>query len=255
MIKFFRRIRRQLLSESKFSKYLLYAIGEIVLVVIGILIALSINNWNQKRRDVAEEIVILTNLKEDLKADLKGYNKTIDWLKSRQANVDSVLHYLGNPSVFVSDAKLAYWLITSGYILDYTPVYPTYTEIIGSGKLSLIESEEIKRELANYKSNFDNDVRVFTSYDKGDKKIESKALAYTSGKPDAQFYGDDYELKNKNVTIDRDRLLKDEEILALLKLNAYHTQVEINMKTIEYIPMAEALIEIIEEELSELRKI
>ena len=232
MIKFFRRIRRQLLSESKFSKYLLYAIGEIVLVVIGILIALSINNWNQKRRNVAEEIVILTNLKEDLKADIKGYNKTIDWLKSRQANVDSVLHYLGNPSVFVSDAKLAYWLITSGYILDYTPVYPTYTEIIGSGKLSLIESEEIKRELANYKSNFDNDVRVFTSYDK-----------------------DDYELKNKNVTIDRDRLLKDEEILALLKLNAYHTQVEINMKTIEYIPMAEALIEIIEEELSELRKI
>ena len=49
MIKFFRKIRQQLLNESKFKKYLLYAIGEIILVVIGILIALAINNNNQKR--------------------------------------------------------------------------------------------------------------------------------------------------------------------------------------------------------------
>ncbi|WP_273277430.1 DUF6090 family protein [Maribacter polysiphoniae] len=54
MIKFFRRIRQQVLTENKFSKYLLYAIGEIVLVVIGILIALQINNWNEIRKDNAE---------------------------------------------------------------------------------------------------------------------------------------------------------------------------------------------------------
>ena len=51
MIKFFRRIRQRLLSENKFSKYLLYAIGEIVLVVIGILIALQINNWNEDKKN------------------------------------------------------------------------------------------------------------------------------------------------------------------------------------------------------------
>ena len=49
MIKFFRKIRQKLLTQNKFSKYLLYAVGEIVLVVIGILIALQINNWNQDR--------------------------------------------------------------------------------------------------------------------------------------------------------------------------------------------------------------
>ncbi|MGB5318748.1 DUF6090 family protein [Eudoraea sp.] len=51
MIKFFRRIRQQLLKENNLSKYLLYAIGEIVLVVIGILIALQINNWNQENKE------------------------------------------------------------------------------------------------------------------------------------------------------------------------------------------------------------
>jgi len=55
MIKFFRKIRQQLLTENKFSKYLLYAIGEIVLVVIGILIALQINNWNIERLLIEKE--------------------------------------------------------------------------------------------------------------------------------------------------------------------------------------------------------
>jgi sensor domain CHASE-containing protein len=60
MIKFFRRIRQQLLSENKFSKYLLYAIGEIILVVIGILIALQINNNNNynEQRKIEREYLI-----------------------------------------------------------------------------------------------------------------------------------------------------------------------------------------------------
>ena len=48
MIKFFKKIRQKLLSENQFSKYLIYAVGEIILVVIGILIALQINNWNEE---------------------------------------------------------------------------------------------------------------------------------------------------------------------------------------------------------------
>lgn len=65
MIKFFRKIRQKLLSENKFSKYLLYAIGEIILVVIGILIALSINNWNENRKQKAE--ALLMSLESELK--------------------------------------------------------------------------------------------------------------------------------------------------------------------------------------------
>jgi len=57
MIKFFRKIRQNLLSEGKTGKYLKYAIGEIVLVVIGILIALSINNWNENRKSKIVDLV------------------------------------------------------------------------------------------------------------------------------------------------------------------------------------------------------
>ena len=66
MIKFFRKIRYNLMEKNKTGKYLKYDIGEIVLVVIGILIALSINNWNEGRKERLKEINYLENLKIDL---------------------------------------------------------------------------------------------------------------------------------------------------------------------------------------------
>ena len=65
MLKFFRKIRKELLSENSFSKYLLYAIGEIILVVIGILIALQINNWSEEKKDTKKEYQILLSISED----------------------------------------------------------------------------------------------------------------------------------------------------------------------------------------------
>mgnify|MGYP000716079377 CR=1 FL=1 len=66
MIKFFRNIRRRLWSESKFSKYLLYAVGEIILVVIGILIALQINNWNEQRKKIERSNIALKELQTEV---------------------------------------------------------------------------------------------------------------------------------------------------------------------------------------------
>ncbi|MGB5357241.1 MAG: DUF6090 family protein [Eudoraea sp.] len=76
MIKFFRRIRQRLLSQNKFSKYLLYAIGEILLVVIGILIALQVNDWNEGRKQRLVELKYFYNLKNDLQTD----NERLDYI-------------------------------------------------------------------------------------------------------------------------------------------------------------------------------
>jgi len=65
MLKFFRKIRQNLLSENKTGKYFKYAIGEIILVVIGILIALQINNWNENRKQRIEELETLKNIRSD----------------------------------------------------------------------------------------------------------------------------------------------------------------------------------------------
>lgn len=72
MIKFFRKIRQKTLTENKFSKYLLYAIGEIILVVIGILLALQINNWNENRKLKSKEVSSIQNLVEEI-----GFNNSV----------------------------------------------------------------------------------------------------------------------------------------------------------------------------------
>ncbi len=75
MIKLFRKIRQRLLTENKFSKYFLYAIGEILLVAIGIMIALGVNNWNQSQIQLANEIELYASLYDDLN---KEYYKIED---------------------------------------------------------------------------------------------------------------------------------------------------------------------------------
>ena len=77
MIKFFRQIRKSLLMENKTSKYFKYAIGEIVLVVIGILIALSVNNWNEQRKLKSEETKLLIEMQSALTGDLEDIKLNI----------------------------------------------------------------------------------------------------------------------------------------------------------------------------------
>ena len=80
MFRFFRLIRQRLLVESNFRKYLLYAIGEIVLVVVGILIALQINSWNTKQNNLDAERNLLVGIKEDLIADTTQITKQVQIL-------------------------------------------------------------------------------------------------------------------------------------------------------------------------------
>jgi len=78
MIKFFRKTRYNLMEQNKTGKYLKYAIGEIVLVVIGILIALQINSWNENRKDRLEEQAVLLQLKEDFQTNLLQLEQKIE---------------------------------------------------------------------------------------------------------------------------------------------------------------------------------
>ncbi len=127
MLKFFRKIRHQLIKENHFSKYLLYAAGEILLVVIGILLALQVNNWNQQRIEKQKETLLLKEIhtefqfnKEEMENTLAYYNKAKENaakiitqfpIQPDQLNRDSLASYLENisfnPSFDVSMGSIA----------------------------------------------------------------------------------------------------------------------------------------------------
>lgn len=100
MIKFFRQIRHNLLSQGKTAKYLKYAIGEIILVVIGILIALSINNWNQKRLKHQQIISVYERIVIDIDIDVQQLSRTVKYFDSVEFVFKRVIDDSITPDLF-----------------------------------------------------------------------------------------------------------------------------------------------------------
>ena len=94
MINFFRKTRKKLADDNKPLKYVRYAIGEIVLVVIGILIALQINNWNEERKAKIDEHELLKELIVNLNSNVEEFNQNINVQKSTIESIDLILDHL-----------------------------------------------------------------------------------------------------------------------------------------------------------------
>ena len=151
MIRFFRKLRKQHLMESKLSKYLLYAIGEILLVVIGILIALQINNQNDLRKERLKEIHYLENIKIDLQINLLEMDRYLDIRTESIAASNRIIeHFDGKPitdyAAFNADGVQVYeWE-------KFWQNNNTFQELVNSGNLALISNEVIKKSLLDIES-------------------------------------------------------------------------------------------------------
>lgn len=146
MIKFFRKIRQKLLSENKFSKYLIYAIGEIILVVIGILIALSINNWNEQNKTDRVENTFLKRLLVDLKKD-KVYLESIHSRRESQIRAaKEIVDFSIEPKLDSIIYQLPNMLTISSW-QETTSNQNTFLELISSGNLNIIRNDSIKDKL------------------------------------------------------------------------------------------------------------
>ncbi len=151
MIKFFRHIRQRLVAKNKFSKYLLYAIGEIILVVIGILIALQINNWNEEKSEKRIEREYMVNMLEDLKDDVNIYNSFQKRNGEIYKLVDSIVYGLKSEDRKSHVSQLAYWtrMVTIKWKI-ISPVERTYEQMKSSGHLRLIRDKKISEGVSNY---------------------------------------------------------------------------------------------------------
>jgi hypothetical protein len=146
MINFFRKIRQRLLTENKFSKYLLYAIGEIFLVVIGILIALSINNWNEGRKNKNKAAVYVTKIINDLQNDINNLDSLTTLANRNIAATERYFDFFENQKVaslksLIDSSKVARSYLTK---YRYVPVRHTFEDMKSSGNSTLLS--EVQRE-------------------------------------------------------------------------------------------------------------
>ncbi|PIB39523.1 DUF6090 family protein [Maribacter sp. 4G9] len=137
MIKFFRKIRQQLLRENRFSQYLLYAIGEIVLVVIGILIALQIDNWNENRKLEAKTQNYYKQILEDLQKDKTFATQTITKFElQRKAYQDYIDKFKSSQFTLTSMYEELLDLNAESYALNFNT--STIESLQNSGEIALI---------------------------------------------------------------------------------------------------------------------
>ena len=156
MIKFFRKIRYQLLGEGKTGKYLKYAIGEIVLVVIGILIALSINNWNEIQKIIKSENVYLKKVYQDIavmaeyyQSDYSKFPEDIDEALKALQFAESCGEMLENEDAFLSTLR------SHQKMSMYMQSRSTYDEMISNGAFSRLQNLNIKNTIENLYSTLD----------------------------------------------------------------------------------------------------
>ena len=242
-----------MIHENRVSKYILYAIGEIVLVVIGILIALQINNSNEVKKQRATELHYLKNLKTDLKMNIAHIEDYIKTRKGAISSANSILeHFEGKP---IED----YEAFSAHTINIYTwrrffQINNTFQELMNSGNLALISNDSIKDLYLNMETlykvmkdeeehfRFDSEILLYEpNYSTIDLNPVVKVFTYNISNGEA---GEKVELPTQQY----DAMLKDLKqkngfVMAVYEFSVMNGHLE-DMKT-----MSLQLIDLIDEEL------
>lgn len=155
MIKFFSTIRKKLASENKVAPYLRYAIGEIILVMIGILLALQVNNWNTQRLNKIEETSILFQLREEYKGKLEELNQKVAIRNVMIDGSGKILENIYNENYDLPIDSLNIYLGQSYLTPTYDASNAVTEELLNSGKLYLISNKNLRKLVSEWNGQLD----------------------------------------------------------------------------------------------------
>ncbi|MBU2922917.1 hypothetical protein KO504_16325 [Winogradskyella psychrotolerans] len=189
MIKFFRKLRQNMIREHRASKYLLYAIGEIILVVIGILIALQINNWNQELANKKEEQTIIKNLNLEFKKNIISVQEYIKHHKTILSDTRVLIDLVGEPEEVLNKFNLDSLLAQSINYWSYKPSQSVVLDVISSGKLNLISSDSLRLQFFEWSSNLEKNEENYNTLDEINQSIVLTYLTKHASLKNIDNYG------------------------------------------------------------------
>jgi hypothetical protein len=150
MIRFFRQIRQSLLTENRVSKYLLYALGEILLVVIGILIALQVNNWNEDRKQQKLEQDYYCRLLGDVELDQKQVADLLEASSERVRASNRAVRLLIGKTPSKVEVALEINNAIKAIYADFTPNDAAFQDLKSGANLNIIQDKTVISALNNY---------------------------------------------------------------------------------------------------------
>jgi len=152
MIKFFRKIRQNLLSEGKTGKYFKYAIGEIILVMIGILLALQVNNWNQRQQNKELSKIYVEDFIREISADILTLNERIERNENMIQNITLILTTLATKKELSKKEIILFYEQNQslGFESYFIPETSTFRQLDANSNGSLILDKKLKDNLYQY---------------------------------------------------------------------------------------------------------
>ena len=145
MLKLLKQIRRKLLDEGNLKRYLIYASGEILLVMIGILLALQVNNWNEGRKDGLKEIEYLKELETNLDKNIESLQKSIDFQNFSINGINQIISHLLNPTNVSTDSLLSYYKYSTWY--EQISISSSAYESLKNNGFEIIRDKDIKNKI------------------------------------------------------------------------------------------------------------
>lgn len=164
MLKFFRRIRQKLIEKGNLKRYMVYAIGEILLVMIGILLALQVNNWNETKKERKKETKLLSQLKSDLNYNLDEIKSLYKGILIRSVAKDSIVSYLADVEIHTEELKMYLHQIQLSGIFNLANT--TYKSIEAGG-IDALSNDALRAKITDmYEFHFRNvEERTKLEYD------------------------------------------------------------------------------------------
>ena len=156
MIKFFRHIRKSMIMKNNTIKYFKYAIGEIALVMIGILLALQVNNWNEEKKLQRLKVVYIDKMIKDLKADIKNNNTNKEEVEKLASYGKYVIDAISKNKEITDKNRFVMLLQRTGRVNFPNLANNTYIDLEASGNLKLFKKEALVEAIRNYYKS-DND--------------------------------------------------------------------------------------------------
>ena len=248
MITLFRKIRQKLLSQNRVTRYLVYALGEIFLVVIGILIALQVNNWNEGRKLKKQKAVLLENLQQDFEENLNRLDLIIGFLEDREAYARHILGLLDSLPVELDSIPTVFALERAGFVHYFNPTLPTYEEMKSSGTLSLISNKELKRVMSSYQTFLEYSYRIAEKNSDMIQSYADRILRYMDPDFGTVNITDNDSKAYAGLHFDLSGMSSDSEIHYLLNNIIHKSLLEAGYKDRIFRPRLKYILELIEEE-------
>lgn len=203
-----------MLSENNYSLYILYASGEIILVVLGILIALSIDNWNEERKIMETEHTYLANLREEFTYNKKELERAMRINNSNRKGAVELSKFMGPDIPQLTEEEFALLFSeTFDEEVQYRPSTGVLSEIISSGKLAIIKNTTLKAHLASWEGAI---LKIrFQEIEHSNTRLQAYDILKSEGNQRSILhytYAEEFEIGQTNFTKGNSHLLRFEKL-------------------------------------------